>query len=86
MVDSERENRRIPADRMEICLCAGCASTYYNMPDRRIVRVDMLQTDKDVCTLCGYRRGYDFYVWPVPSVRKKRKVQIGTFVKGARNE
>ena len=78
---------RVPhPGEMELCLCANCASTYYNMPDRRIVRVDMLQMDKDVCTICGYRRGYDFYVWPASNVRKKKNVQIHTFAKGDRNE
>lgn len=58
---------------MELCLCSICASGYYNMPDRRIERVDMFQTDKDVCTLCNYRLGYDFYVWPIASVRIGKK-------------
>ena len=86
MILTDNVERKPHPGEMELCLCSSCASTYYNMPDRRIKRVDMLQMDKDICTLCGYRRGYDFYVWPVSNVQKKRNVQIHTFVKGARNE
>jgi len=78
----ENAERKPHPGEMELCLCAVCASIYYNMPDRRIKRVDMTQTVKDVCTICGHRRDYDFYVWPVSNVRKK----IRTFAKGDRDE
>lgn len=81
------ENERIPhPGEMEMCLCGRCASAYYNMEDHRIKRVDMLQVEKDVCTMCGYRTGFDFYVWPVSSVQKKKNKPICTFAEVAENE
>jgi hypothetical protein len=56
------------------------------MKDRRIQRVDFLQVEKDFCTLCGYRRGYDFYVWPVSKVQKQNDAAVRTFVGGTENE
>ena len=58
-------------EKMELCLCSRCASDFYNMDGYKIKRVDMLQTSKDICTFCSYRRGYDFYVWPVSSTRRR---------------
>ena len=86
MVDNEK-NERVPhAGEMELCLCHRCASAYYNMPDHRIERVDFLQVEKDTCTMCGYRLGYDFYVWPVSNVQKNKISRVRTFVGGANNE
>ena len=85
IVSTNNEHRPHPGE-IEICLCHRCASTYYNMKDRRIQRVDFLQVEKDFCTLCGYRRGYDFYVWPVSKVQKQNDAAVRTFVGGTENE
>ena len=82
--------KRIPhAGEIELCLlclCGRCASTYYSMNDHGITRVDINQTEKDVCTLCGYRLGYDFYVWPKSNVEKETPARIRTFVEDNRDE
>ncbi len=76
-----KDFKRIPREgEMEMCLCSVCASTYYNMPDHGITRVNMYQIVKDKCTLCGYRMGYDFYVWPKHNVQKVGNSQFCTFV------
>lgn len=85
---SERKivDRKPNKGEMELCLCHRCASSYYLMPDRRIQRVDFLQVEKDICTICGYRRGYDYYVWPVSNVQKRNNALARTFGGGAENE
>ena len=47
-----------------ICLCAACASAFYNVPTIRIKRADRYQFVKDTCTYCGIRSGYDYIVAP----------------------
>ncbi|WP_295717732.1 hypothetical protein [uncultured Oscillibacter sp.] len=42
-----------------ICLCAACASAFYNVPTIRIKRADRYQFVKDTCTYCGIRSGYE---------------------------
>jgi hypothetical protein len=86
MVDNEKYERIPHPGEMELCLCHRCASAYYNMPDHRIERVDFLQVEKDTCTICGYRMGFDFYVWPVSSVQKRKNASVRTFVGGEGNE
>lgn len=45
-----------------ICLCAACASAFYNVPTIRVKRADRYQFVKDTCTYCGIRSGYDYIV------------------------
>ena len=82
---NEVQYREDSAEKMELCLCSRCASDFYNMDNYRIKRVDMLQTEKDTCTFCSYRRGYDFYVWPVSNARKPQRKDSCTEKKGAGN-
>lgn len=80
------KNTRTPhPGEIELCLCHRCASAYYSIPNRRISRVNMQQTQKDLCSLCAYRMGYDFYVWPVSKVPQKQNVRIRTFAEGGRD-
>ena len=64
-----------------ICLCAACASAFYNVPTIRIRRADRYQFVKDTCTYCGIRSGYDYIVASrkVPqrhSVKQIRPVEL----------
>ena len=84
---TENNYKRIPhVGDIELCLCGRCASTYYGMNDHGIARVDINQIEKDVCTLCGYRLGYDYYVWPKSNVEKTASARIRTFVEDNRDE
>ena len=71
---------------MEICLCPSCASAFYNIPSYRIVRKDPYQTNKDFCTYCSSRLGYDFLVFRKSNVQIERSGRVGTLEQEAENE
>ena len=50
-------------DPMELCLCPCCANQFFSSPYFYVERTDPYQVDKDICTFCNYRRGYDFSVY-----------------------
>lgn len=74
------------AKEMELCLCRACASAFYNIPSYRIVRKDPYQTEKEVCTYCGIRLGYDFLVSTKANVQKGVRHRIRTLESEAENE
>ena len=45
-------------------LCCRCSAQFYSTRCYRIERADKNQAVKDVCTFCGYRRGYDYNIYP----------------------
>ena len=71
---------------MEICLCSACASAFYDIPTYRIKRKYPYQTEKDLCTYCNSRFGYDFLISKRANVQKPRKHVIRTLESGAENE
>jgi len=56
-------------EKLLLCLCPTCASQFYYSPEHIIKRVDPYQKDKETCTYCDIRRGYDF------EITKKKKVK-----------
>ena len=56
-------------------LCCGCASQFYYSGSCRIRRADPLQTEKDTCTFCGCRRGFDYLIYPINDTRRSRRPQ-----------
>ncbi len=54
-------------------LCCRCASQFYNSGCCQIRRADRFQMIKDDCTFCGYRKGFDYLIYPISS--KERDVQ-----------
>ena len=58
-----RMRKKIVGQPMELCLCSRCASQFYNSPDHYIKRADQFQIEKDLCTFCNHRNGYDFLVF-----------------------
>ena len=58
-----------PADEMFLCLCPTCASQFYNSPDHIIRRVNPLQVEKEYCTYCDVRKGYDYRI-----IHKKKRL------------
>ena len=46
-------------------LCSCCASQFYQSGTCRIRRANPFQTEKDSCTYCGFRRGFDYLIYPV---------------------
>lgn len=71
---------------MELCLCPSCASTFYDIPSYRIVRKNPYQIEKDVCTYCGFRLGYDFLISKRANVQKPMRRRIRTLESEAENE
>ena len=53
---------------IELCLCACCANQFYSSPGFYIERIDPYQVDKDVCTFCNYRPGFDYLVFSLLAV------------------
>lgn len=47
---------------MELCLCATCAGSFYDIPIYKIRRRDLNQITKEPCTYCSSRLGYDFII------------------------
>lgn len=66
-----------------MCLCFRCASTFYNIPGYHVKRHDYYQVEKDVCTFCNSRTGYDYEITRKSNVRKVNLSQNRTFAKGA---
>ena len=71
---------------MELCLCTSCASTFYDMPEYRIVRKDPYQVEKEPCTYCSCRLGYDFIITRKSNVRNDKLVRIRIVERGRKNE
>jgi len=49
-------------DEMTLCLCPTCASQFYNSPTHSIRRLDPYSKEKDDCTYCQVRKGYDYLI------------------------
>lgn len=79
MVENHTEKLKNIPNKMEICLCPSCASSFYNMKDRVIRRVDPTQTEKERCTMCNYRTGYDYYIFPAPKSKNRKKHDVLTW-------
>ena len=72
--------------QMELSLCAACANGFYSIPTYRIMRKDPYQVDKEPCTYCGIRLGYDFLISQKSNVQKREKRRIRTLERRAENE
>ena len=67
---------------MEITLCPGCASFYYDNKNYWIERINTTQKALDECMICRNRNGYDFRIWKL----KKPYCPVRTIAKEAHNE
>ena len=50
--------------KMVMCLCPVCANNFLSTNDYILQRINQTQTDKDVCTYCNIRRGFDYAIIP----------------------
>ena len=48
--------------KLTLCLCGTCANNFYGTGAFVLKRVDPDAVEKDTCTYCGQRRGYDYTV------------------------
>lgn len=51
-------------NRLQLCLCRTCADNFYSTGAYILRRLDKGQTEKDVCTYCSQRMGFDYEVIP----------------------
>ena len=49
-------------EKMILCLCPTCASNFYGAGGFILHRVDSYQQEKELCTYCGQRLGYDYII------------------------
>lgn len=57
---------------LELTLCNACASSFSVSKSHYVRRVDLYQVEKEPCTICNVRRGFDYYVFR--KSQKKEKV------------
>lgn len=57
------------SDDLEMCLCPACANAFYETNAYKLIRVDRFQIEKDTCTYCNVRQGYDYII-------RKRKSNV----------
>ncbi len=48
--------------KLTLCLCSTCANSFYGTGAYSLKRVNPYATEKDSCTYCGKRQGYDYEV------------------------
>ncbi len=46
--------------KLILCLCRTCADNFYGTGAYSLRRVDPQQIEKDTCTYCNQRKGYDY--------------------------
>ena len=49
---------------LTLCLCSTCANNFYGTGAFYLKRVNPNATEKESCTYCGQRRGYDYEIAP----------------------
>lgn len=49
-------------DSLILCLCPACANNFYGTGSYYLHRVNPEQTERDICTYCGQRPGFDYEV------------------------
>ena len=47
---------------MPLCLCHTCVENFFSTGAYYLKRIDLCKTEKETCTYCNQRRGYDYYV------------------------
>ena len=50
--------------KLILCLCSACADNFYGTGAYSLCRIDPQQTEKDTCTYCNQRKGYDYEIIP----------------------
>ena len=71
---------------IELCLCPSCASAFYNIPSYKIIRKNYHQNNKDTCTYCNCRLGYDYIIFEKSNMRNSGNCNNRTLERGAENE
>lgn len=48
--------------KMVLCLCHPCANNFFGSGTYNLRRIDPSAIEKEDCTYCGQRRGYDYVI------------------------
>ena len=51
-------------NKLILCLCPACADNFYGTGAYSLRRIDPQQSEKDTCTYCNSRKGYDYEIIP----------------------
>jgi growth inhibitor len=51
-------------ENLIMCLCPACANNFYGTGSYYLRKINPAQTEKDACTYCGQRKGFDYEVIP----------------------
>ncbi len=54
----------LPIQKHILCLCSICVRNYYDTGAYIVRRVAPHATEKEICTYCNHRRGYDYSIVP----------------------
>ena len=57
-------NRTVPLNSTILSLCAVCARQFYSAHRTTIRRLDPCQIEKEACSYCGIRTGWDYVIVP----------------------
>ena len=49
-------------ENLIMCLCPACANNFYGTGSYYLRRVNPAQRERDICTYCGQRPGFDYEV------------------------
>jgi mRNA interferase MazF len=49
-------------ETMLLTLCHRCAEQFYNSYEHSIRRVDLRQQEKESCSYCSVRQGFDYLI------------------------
>ena len=58
-------------ENLIMCLCPTCANNFYGTGSYFLRRVNTDSSEKDICTYCGQRRGFDYEVVQRPKDNEK---------------
>lgn len=50
--------------KLILCLCSACADNFYGTGAYSLRRIVPQQAEKDTCTYCNQRKGYDYEIIP----------------------
>lgn len=51
-------------NKLTLCLCSTCAENFYGSGAYSMRRVNPLEVEKELCTYCNQRAGYDYEITP----------------------
>lgn len=54
----------VAPNRLTLCLCSTCAENFYGSGAYSMRRVNPIEVEKDLCTYCNQRAGYDYEIIP----------------------